>query len=35
MSDIAGWADGTDGVTLVDQADDGDVYRHYVRKTER
>lgn len=33
-SDIAGWADTTDGVELVDQEDDGEVYRHYVRKTE-
>lgn len=34
MSDIAGWADTTDGVELVDQNEDGDVYKHYVRKTE-
>lgn len=34
MSDIAGWADTTDGVELVDQKEDGDVYKHYVRKTE-
>ena len=33
MSDIDGWADGTAGVELVDQREDGDVYRHYVRKT--
>ena len=33
MSDIDGWATGTDGVELVDQREDGDVYRHYVRKT--
>ncbi|WP_226023811.1 sulfurtransferase TusA family protein [Halomicrobium salinisoli] len=34
MSDIDGWADGTAGVELLDQVEDGDVYRHYVRKTE-
>ena len=34
MSDIEGWADTTDGVELVDQQKDGDVYKHYVRKTE-
>ncbi|WP_121820091.1 sulfurtransferase TusA family protein [Halostella salina] len=34
MSDIDGWADGTDGVELVDQAEGDDVYRYYVRKTE-
>jgi TusA-related sulfurtransferase len=37
MSDIAGWADTTDGVELLDQqeADEGGqtVYKHYVRKT--
>lgn len=33
MSDIAGWADATDGVELVDQFEEGDVYRHFVRKT--
>jgi len=33
MSDIDGWAEGTAGVELVDQREDGDVYRHYVRKT--
>jgi len=33
MSDIDGWASGTDGVELVDQMEDADVYRHYVRKT--
>jgi tRNA 2-thiouridine synthesizing protein A len=26
MSDIAGWADTTDGVELLDQKEDGDVY---------
>ncbi|WP_267161365.1 sulfurtransferase TusA family protein [Halovenus salina] len=34
MSDIDGWAAGTSGVELLDQAEDSDVYRHYVRKTE-
>ncbi|QZP39478.1 sulfurtransferase TusA family protein [Halobaculum magnesiiphilum] len=33
MSDIDGWAAGTDGVDLLDQIDDGDEFRHYVRKT--
>ena len=38
MSDIAGWADSTDGAELVKQeeATEGgeDVYKHYLRKTE-
>ena len=34
MSDIKGWADGTDGVELVDQVDGDGVYTHYIRKTE-
>ncbi|WP_436930922.1 sulfurtransferase TusA family protein [Halosimplex halobium] len=34
MSDIDGWADGTDGVELLAQEESGDVYKHYVRKTE-
>jgi TusA-related sulfurtransferase len=33
MSDIEGWANGTGGVELLDQLEDGDVYKHYVRKT--
>lgn len=33
MSDLAGWADTTAGVELLDQRDEGDVYRHVVRKT--
>ena len=37
MSDIAGWAEATDGVELLDQVEgelDGEtVYRHYVRRT--
>jgi len=38
MSDIKGWAESTDGATLVDQeeaTEDGEsVYKHYVQKTE-
>ena len=34
MSDIDGWASGTDGVELVGQEESGDVYKHYVRRTE-
>jgi len=34
MSDIDGWASGTDGVELVEQEERGDVYKHYVRKME-
>ena len=34
MSDIKGWADGTEGVELVDQVEGDGVYTHYVRKTE-
>ncbi len=33
MSDIDGWAEGTDGVALLEQVEDGDVYKHYVEKT--
>jgi tRNA 2-thiouridine synthesizing protein A len=33
ISDIEGWANGTGGVELLDQLEDGDVYKHYVRKT--
>jgi TusA-related sulfurtransferase len=33
MSDLAGWADTAEGVELVDQTDEGDVYRHVVRRT--
>ncbi|MFB6131402.1 MAG: sulfurtransferase TusA family protein [Salinigranum sp.] len=32
MSDIKGWAESTEGVELLEQVDDGDVFRHYVRK---
>ena len=34
MSDIDGWASGTQGVELLDQEEGEDVYKHYVRKTE-
>jgi len=34
MSDIDGWASGTEGVELLDQREGDDVYKHYVRKTE-
>ncbi|WP_459191957.1 sulfurtransferase TusA family protein [Halosimplex sp. J119] len=34
MSDIDGWADSTADVELLEQVEDGDVYRHYVRKEE-
>jgi tRNA 2-thiouridine synthesizing protein A len=34
MSDIAGWADSTPGVELLEQEDGDGVYTHYVRKTE-
>ncbi|WP_254863003.1 sulfurtransferase TusA family protein [Halovivax gelatinilyticus] len=33
MSDIKGWAEGTDGVALLDQTEDDDLYVHYVEKT--
>jgi tRNA 2-thiouridine synthesizing protein A len=33
MSDIDGWASGTDGVELLGQEEGDDVYKHYVRKT--
>ncbi|MDB2282308.1 TusA-related sulfurtransferase [Halorubrum ezzemoulense] len=34
MSDLDGWADGTEGVELLDQTEGDGVYKHYVRKTE-
>ena len=34
MSDIDGWASGTDGVELLEQEEGDGVYKHYVRKTE-
>ncbi len=33
VSDIAGWAESADEFELVDQSEDGDIYRHYVRRT--
>jgi TusA-related sulfurtransferase len=33
MSDIRGWAESTDGVSLLDQTDDGEYYTHYVKHT--
>jgi tRNA 2-thiouridine synthesizing protein A len=32
LNDIAGWAETTDGVELLDQSEDDGVYRHYVTK---
>ncbi|WP_076432818.1 sulfurtransferase TusA family protein [Haladaptatus litoreus] len=34
MSDLNGWADTTSGVELLEQNEDSDVYKHYIRKTE-
>jgi TusA-related sulfurtransferase len=34
MSDISGWAETANGVELLDQQEDGDVFKHYVRKTQ-
>ena len=34
MSDIAGWANSTEGVELLDQDEAEDRYTHYVRKVE-
>ncbi len=33
MSDLQGWSEGTDGVDLLEQVEDGDLYVHYVKKT--
>ncbi|AFZ71797.1 sulfurtransferase TusA family protein [Natronobacterium gregoryi] len=33
MSDIQGWATGTNGVELLEQVEGDDVYTHYVEKT--
>jgi len=33
MSDLQGWSEGTDGVELLEQVEDGDLYVHYVKKT--
>lgn len=34
VSDVAGWAETTDGVSLLDQHEGDDVFTHYVHKTE-
>lgn len=34
MNDLSGWAETTDGVELLDQSEDEDVYKHYVRVTQ-
>ncbi len=34
MSDIRGWAEGTDGVELLEQEEADGLYTHYVEKTE-
>ncbi len=33
VSDVQGWAEGTDGVTLLEQVEGEDRYTHYVEKT--
>lgn len=33
VSDIQGWADGTNGVELLEQVEDDELYTHYVKKT--
>ena len=33
ISDIQGWAEGTDGVELLEQVEEDDLYTHYVKKT--
>lgn len=34
MNDLDGWAESTAGVEMIEQVEDGDRYKHYVRKTE-
>ena len=34
MSDIAGWAETTDGVELLNQKEESDIFKHYVQKEE-
>lgn len=34
VSDVAGWAETTDGVELLAQDEDEHVFKHYVRKTQ-
>ena len=33
ISDIDGWAGGTDGIELLEQEEGDDLYVHYIRKT--
>ncbi|WP_440772574.1 sulfurtransferase TusA family protein [Natronorubrum sp. DTA28] len=33
MSDMQGWAQGTEGVELLDQVENYELYVHYVKKT--
>ncbi|MFP4627024.1 MAG: sulfurtransferase TusA family protein [Natronomonas sp.] len=33
VSDIEGWAAGTNGVTLLDQEEEDDLFKHYVQIT--
>ena len=33
VSDVQGWAKGTDGVSLLEQVEGDDLYTHYVKKT--
>ncbi|ERH13867.1 MAG: putative redox protein, regulator of disulfide bond formation [halophilic archaeon J07HB67] len=33
VSDIAGWAESDDEIELVEQSEDGDIYRHYLKRT--
>lgn len=33
MSDMQGWAQGTEGVELLEQVEDDELYVHYVKKT--
>ena len=33
MSDLKGWSESTDGVELLEQVEDSDLYVHYVKKT--
>ncbi len=33
VSDIAGWAESDDEIELVEQSEDGEIYRHYLKRT--
>jgi tRNA 2-thiouridine synthesizing protein A len=33
VSDMRGWAEGTDGVALLEQVEEDELYVHYVEKT--